>query len=266
MSAIDGSRFRSRSRSGAWACLGKPIRRRVTWRGTDRDEGPRGESLLAPRRDLREHHLPWAILSFPRPPGPGKRLRPPLVISACGAACSRGASGAFGRPTPRAGTAVMPVGGTPSGGGGGGPAGPGGPAPSARLVGASSRGDTGGASLWSFCPNRSSGPVRSRPHHPPIRPPSHAWASAQRQSLTIFRPGGAHDPAATWSSPSARPGRRSGSVRAAAGGRCATCWIVKPVTGSGGAPATVPRAGDPGRPRRGRRDVFTDCGEAFASG
>lgn len=228
---------------------------------------PRGELPLAPRRDLREQDLPWASLSFPRRPGPGKGLRLRPVTSACGAACSRGASGAFGRPTLRAAIAVTPVAGTPSGGGGAGPAAPGGPVPWVGPAAASKPGAIAGGFRWSFCPNRSSGPGRSRlPYHPHIRSPRRARASAQRQSLTIFRPGGAPAPAATRCSPLARPGRRSASVRAAAVGRCATSWIARPATGSGGGTATGHPVVARGRRRRGRRDVFTGCARAVPSG
>jgi len=219
----------------------------------------RGERLLAPRRDLREQHLPWASLSFRRGPGPDKGLRLRPVISACGAACSKGASSVFGRPIPRAGIAATPVAETPSGGGGAGPAGPGGPATSARLAGASKRGGIVSGSRSSFCPNRSS---RPKPLRPALRLPRHARASAQRQNLTIFRSGGARGPAATWCSLLARPGRRNASVRAAAAGRSVTSWIAKPATVSGDAAAT----GDPGRHRHGRRDVFTGCAPAVPSG
>ena len=228
----------------------------------------RGEYALAPRRDLRERELPWAFISIPRSAAHRKRPWHPHGDSFAVVACSRAASSSIGRSNPRVVTAVPRVAGRPSVGVAVSRAGHGVRAMRASVAVGSSRSVIGSGFRCPCCPHRLNHPhrprrpvsnrsFRLRPRHP-----KRARASAQGQFLRIVPFVRASVRVVTRCSRSSRRCRHSGSVRASAAGRCATCWTVKRVTVAGVGRGIGRGLVDRNRCRRGRRDVFTGCASA----
>lgn len=194
-------------------------------------------------------------------PDKGVRLR--VVISDTGTACSKGVSSAFGQTILRVDIAPTIAAGKLSAGGVTEPVARGGPVNWARRAAANKRGAIGDGFRWSFFPSRTS---QQNPRSRNRRLPRRARASAQGQNLTIFQFARVSAPAATCGSRSPRLCRRNASVRVAVGERYATCSIGKPAIDNDGATAIGHGASARGQHRRGRRDVFTRCALALASG
>lgn len=222
--------------------------------------------MLAPRIDLREHHLPWAILSFRHAPRPDKRHRLRPAISVAGVACSKGARGVFVRRIRRVAIAPTGVVAKPSGGDGGKRVAFGGPANGVKHAGGTRHAARDGGFRWSWFPNRCFRSIPNRRQPPCLRQPSRAWASAQRQNLPIFRGGGVCGPVATWDSRCVHPFHHSASVRAVVAERYAMFSIAKRVIASGDATTIGRDAGDRDGLASSRRDVFSGCRPTSESG
>ena len=200
------------------------------------------------------YQLPHWVNSSP--PSPHRR-------SGHAGVCSKAASSSTDRSNPRVVTAASRAVEKPDAGNAGTRVGPGGPRKRANAVVANNR-DAIGSGFLSPC---SANHLRSRPL--PRRPSSRfhpslkrARASAQTQSPWIFRIGRVTGPVAMSCSLSPRPSRPSGSVRATAVERYATCWIGKRVIGG-----VAVRDTDYHVSVRDcdRRDVFRGCAHVLAS-